>query len=340
MINWIILIFLCYQTISYAQDVDVDFGLWNTILNENVYFSNSSELGQKSAIQLTLFNYLGIRNSTSFQLFLDQLKNAKLEALTTNSSWYAFWINTYNALAINLVLSNPCKKDLFGYCGPISSICQVDTPQPAPLGWIISVWNKTAGTVGGKNVSLTEITEMLRYPGNNTIQNTTFTKNPLFFACTSCMSVSCPDLRNESFNASKLDQQMNDQMRTFLSNKNKGLNLQRQSISLTVSNFFDLFSSDFNSENYSVLPFFLEFLDVDDREFVVKNFKKLNDSLDFFEFDWALNGNAQKLCSKRSRTCYPWWTFVGVGLFGLVIISIIFCIIRKITSDRKEYEHH
>jgi hypothetical protein len=53
---------------------------------------------------------------------LTVLENANLTNLILHDDWFSFWINTYNALAVKTIINNACDKDIFGSCGPISSI--------------------------------------------------------------------------------------------------------------------------------------------------------------------------------------------------------------------------
>ncbi|MDP3839735.1 MAG: DUF547 domain-containing protein [Methylococcales bacterium] len=130
----------------------------------------------------------------------------------------AFYINTYNILALKMVLDNL----------PVDSIKDV--------GNLLSpVWKKTAGVIAEKDVSLDAIeNEVLRPMGEPRIH----------FAIV-CASVSCPDLRTEPYTAEKLNAQLDDQVKSFLNNVKKGLNDDGKVIH--VSKIFDWFEKDFKT---------------------------------------------------------------------------------------------
>lgn len=56
----------------------------------------------------------GIGNDPNFRHFLKSLETAPTSGLG-KAAEYALWINSYNALAINMVVKNPCKKSLLGF---------------------------------------------------------------------------------------------------------------------------------------------------------------------------------------------------------------------------------
>jgi hypothetical protein len=57
--------------------------------------------------------------------------------------------------------------------------------------------------------------------------------------------VSCPDLLNLPYTASGLNTQLNEQVQQFLSNADKGLRIDNNSIQ--ISRIFDWFEKDFKS---------------------------------------------------------------------------------------------
>merc|ERR1739848_585946 len=67
--------------------------------------------------------------------------------------------------------------------------------------------------------------------------------DPRIHSAIVCCSVSCPDLRQEAYVPSKLEAQLNDQMREWLSNTGKGLLIDENSANL--SRIFLWFQQDF-----------------------------------------------------------------------------------------------
>jgi len=61
------------------------------------------------------------------------------------------------------------------------------------------VWNKTAGSIGGKEMILGMIEHKILRSLNE----------PRIHMAIVCASISCPDLRTEAYRADKLDEQLN-----------------------------------------------------------------------------------------------------------------------------------
>lgn len=113
-----------------------------------------------------------------------------------NESWgiqeqLAYYINLYNALTVNLILENY----------PTSSIKDISKP-----------WSKIVISLKGNDYSLGDIEhEILRKMSE-----------PRIHFAINCASYSCPNLLNEAFTASKLEQQLNQVSDSFINgNKNE-----------------------------------------------------------------------------------------------------------------------
>ena len=134
------------------------------------------------------------------------------------------------------------------------------------------VWKKVAGCVGGKQYSLDDIEhEVLRGTYHE----------PRFHACLVCASLSCPDLRREAFTADLLDQQMDDQMGTWLGNPGKGCDTDDNADAIRISKIFLWYKCDFHKDIKSYVS---KYLDPDDAD-CAKACKHVR----YFEYDWSLN---------------------------------------------------
>ncbi|MBI4005819.1 MAG: DUF547 domain-containing protein [Gammaproteobacteria bacterium] len=99
--------------------------------------------------------------------------------------------------------------------------------------WLEPVWDKLAGKINGKAMSLGKIEhEILRSMGE-----------PRIHMAIVCASLSCPDLRHEAYRADILEDQLQDQTLRFLQNKAKGLKIEGHEI--FVSKIFEWFKDDF-----------------------------------------------------------------------------------------------
>ena len=89
-----------------------------------------------------------------------------------------------------------------------------------------------------------------------------------------CASISCPDLRIESYRAEKLDAQLNDQVHLTINNASKGLRIENDTI--YVSKIFKWFAEDFKEG---------------DIKNWVTHYQRINQNhgLKFMAYDWSLN---------------------------------------------------
>lgn len=104
------------------------------------------------------------------------------------------------------------------------------------------MWDLPAGKVCGREYSLNQIEhDELRKKWDE----------PAVHACIVCASASCPDLRPEAFVASKLREQMDDQLRVWMANPTKGLAADQTAGVVKMSRIFLWFADDFGGS----LPF-------------------------------------------------------------------------------------
>ena len=136
------------------------------------------------------------------------------------------------------------------------------------------VWKKTAGVVGGKDITLDDIEHgILRKMGE-----------PRIHIAIVCASVSCPDLRTEVYTEKKLNAQLDDQMKGLLANSGKGLQIDRQKGKIYISSIFKWFKEDFESRG-GVVTFITPYSPERDRKYLQgKNYK-----VAYLDYDWDLN---------------------------------------------------
>ncbi|MDP3840333.1 MAG: DUF547 domain-containing protein, partial [Methylococcales bacterium] len=178
----------------------------------------SVKTGNKHDTPLNVVDYSALKKSGQLEAAYQVIKAFPVKSLASKEEKLAFYINTYNILALKMVLDNL----------PVDSIKDV--------GNVLSpVWKKTAGVISEKDVSLDAIeNDVKRKMGEPRIH----------FAIV-CASVSCPDLRTEPYTAEKLNIQLDDQVKSFLNNAKKGLNDDGKVIH--VSKIFDWFEKDFKT---------------------------------------------------------------------------------------------
>jgi len=189
----------------------------------NVLWDNYDKLlttyvsaSQKQRLDANMVNYNRLRHDPQLKSLIDTLGKFPASEIESNEQQIAFYLNAYNILAINMVAENwPLKK--------LNSLG----------GMFESVWDKPAGIIDGKTVTLGEIEhEILRKFGE-----------PRVHFAMNCASMSCPNLRAEAYRADNLDTQLDNQVTTFLNQEQKGVH--RKGNTLYVSKIFKWFAADF-----------------------------------------------------------------------------------------------
>jgi len=158
-----------------------------------------------------------------------------------------------------------------------------------------------------------------------------FDEDPRLHMCIVCASISCPDLRNETYDPATLEDQMSDQMRQYLSNGGKGALLDRVNAKIKLSMIYSWFDSDFKDHdptgNHTVLGFLLQFFNTADKLYIQQNLNAIK--ITYFSYDWDLNGKLSAICQSPKRVCFPWWGLLGC-IGGVVLIGVIlYCVVRR-----------
>lgn len=214
-----------------------------------------NDLLQKHVTEEGVVNYDGFkRDSLDFNKYLNILRKAPPGSNWSDDEKLAYWINVYNAFTAQLVMRHY----------PIAGIKKIKNGIP----FINTVWDIKFIKIGEKTYDLNNI--------EHGIIRKRFKEPRIHFAL-NCASISCPRLRNEAFVAEKLDAQLTDQARYFLSNpiKNK-LGPERSEI----SKIFQWYGIDFRKGDNTVRKFIDKYSDIK----ITADTK-----IDHLKYDWRLN---------------------------------------------------
>jgi len=218
-------------------------------------------------------------------------------------------------------LKNTCAIDLFGDCRQLKSIKEIFEQQPSLFDIIWSTpiqvmknWND------GQAIAL------------NDIENNYLRQSPLFIedvrihGCIVCASVSCPDLRNSAYTVEGIEDEMEENVVSWLANPLKGSTASGSAVK--VSTIFDWFAEDFNNATGRSNSFSVEtFLKKHGPPSVQKALQGTY-TLSYFTYNWNLNGNIKGLC-KVDRPCFPWWALLCLILGVLVVVVVSVLCVRK-----------
>ena len=229
---------------SLADSVPVNHEKWDLLLKKHV-----DEQG--------LVDYRGfIRDSVELARYVNYLgTNAPNNQNWSMEEKLAYYINLYNAATIQLVIRNYPLKSIMDI-GSVIQIPFVNTP-----------WQVKFITIAGEKYDLDNIEHNIIRKG--------FQEPRIHFALV-CAAMSCPKLRNEAFVADKLEAQLTEQTRQFLSSADKNILSKDR---LELSSIFQWFSGDF-TKNGSIQSFVNKYTEIEIAP---------DASIDYLDYDWALN---------------------------------------------------
>lgn len=174
-----------------------------------------------------------------------------LSEYVPNENWtiqekLAYYTNLYNALTVKLILDNY----------PIESIKSISKP-----------WGKTIFSLNGNDYSLGDIEHEILRKMNE----------PRIHFAINCASYSCPNLLNEAFTASKLEQQLEQVSDSFI-NGNKN---EIHPTNPKLSRIFKWYKNDFKvNEKSDVITFINQYSTIKIDE---------DASIDYLDYNWNLN---------------------------------------------------
>ena len=220
------------------SSAQISHDAWSTILKSHVSSSGNVD-------------YSGIlKDKSSLDQYLNLLEDHPPASTWSVNDRKAYWINAYNAFTISLILQNY----------PVKSIKDIG-------GFFKSPWDIEFINIGGTSYTLNHI--------EHKILRKEFSDPRIHFAIV-CASRSCPNLRNEAFESTKLDQQLDEQAKSFINDPVKN---HITSDEIEISKIFGWFENDFTKQG-SLIDFLNKYSKI-----------KINPnaSVSNMRYDWNLN---------------------------------------------------
>ncbi len=187
----------------------------------------------------------------------------------------AFWLNTYNAYTIALIVRH----------GERTSIRNINRTFGLALR---GPWHERLVRVGGRRYSLDQVEHEIIRP--------TFHDPRVHFALV-CAALGCPSLRSEAYRADALDAQLDDQARQFLLASPAKNSVEVAAAHVMLSPIFDWYKDDFGGTPAAIGR-------VVARYFPLGVERSLLESghfeLSFTRYDWRLNARQGTLATPRA----------------------------------------
>jgi len=111
--------------------------------------------------------------------------------------------------------------------------------------------------------------------------------DPRIHAAIVCASRSCPSLSRKPFEAKRIDTQLNQAVRRWLADSQKGMRIDAKRNRLTLSKIFQWFEADFEGDG-DVREFLARYAPTEARKFLAG--KGSSAKIRYFTYDWRLNG--------------------------------------------------
>lgn len=215
-------------------------------------------LGQVFAAHVKdgIVDYPGVQRDDRFSTYLAQLDRVDPNAFVTRRERLAFWINAYNAFAIQGILD---------HYSPVS---------------LVGRYRYFIGRdyrVGGSGINL--------YDLEREVLIKQF-REPLIHFAIVCASTSCPKLQPWTYEPDRLEVQLDQAAREFINDPTRN-RFDRARKVASISMIFKWFEEDFTNAAGSVLSYITRY--VSDPE-LVQDLMQSNYQIEYLDYDWSLNG--------------------------------------------------
>jgi len=233
----------------------------NCAQNNNIY----NQL-LKKYVKNGLVNYKQLKNDKELDNYLELLSKTNPSNFSKKQK-LAFWINTYNAFTLKVVAENY----------PIESITELHTGGKI-IGYLLgkTVWDKQFITINKKEYSLNDIEHKILRKMNE----------PRIHFAIVCASISCPALRDEAYDAKKIDAQLNEQTKLFINDATRNY-FDVQHKRAHISKIFSWFGKDFGSSDENILRFIAKYLPEEISQNISNNISDWD--IEYNDYNWNLN---------------------------------------------------
>lgn len=224
-----------------ANSEQVSHQSWQQFLNSYLVKQGQNTLVRYQAVTVT--------DKSKLKQYIKQLEQVNpLEY--SKSGQYAYWVNLYNAVTVDLIL------DAY----PVKSITK--------LGGLFSFgpWGDDVVSVNGKSLTLNDIEHRILRP---------IWQDPRTHYAVNCASLGCPNLQPQAFTANNTETLLEQAASEFV-NSDKGVLVKGNKLQL--SSIYEWFAVDFGTEKQ-----LFEHLNQYRTE-AVTNTQNIS-----YDYDWSLN---------------------------------------------------
>ncbi|MCG8326848.1 MAG: DUF547 domain-containing protein [Chitinophagales bacterium] len=218
--------------------------IWDSLLQEHV-----NEQGW--------VDYSGfVQDSNRLNQYLDILNESHPnEKHWSREERLAYWINAYNAYTVKLIVDHY----------PTKSIRDIKNGIP----FVNSVWDIKFIEIEGQKYDLNNI--------EHGIIRSRFDEPRIHFAV-NCASISCPNLANYAYTPEKLDAQLTQAAKAFITDESKN-KLSKDKVQL--SKIFSWYRGDFKEDGKNIIDYINQYAPIE----IEKRAK-----IEYLDYNWGVNG--------------------------------------------------
>ena len=234
-----------------AATETVDTGSWAAFLARYVALA---------ADGITRVDYGAVTSAdrTMLQTFLADMAAVPVSTLNRDEQ-LAYWINLYNALAVEIVLAHY----------PVASVRDIDI---SPGLFAQGPWGKKLATVEGEAVSLDDIEHRILRP---------IWRDPRVHYAVNCAALGCPNLQPVPYAAKGIDHTLDQAARAYV-NHPRGMWIDAQG--LHVSSIYIWFEEDFGGSEAGIIRHLLAYA-APETAMRLQEFTEIASD----RYDWTLN---------------------------------------------------
>lgn len=229
----------------------IDHSAFTQFLQNNVVVDNSLKLNR------VRYGDVSAADKKSLKAYIKRLEATKITEYNRDEQ-YAYWINLYNAITVDLIVAN----------FPVDSIKDI-------RGGLFSggPWDEKLITVEGKRLTLNDVEHRILRP---------IWKNPLTHYGVNCASIGCPNLRMEAFTAENALESLRANAKDYV-NSPRGVKFDGSA--LQASKIYNWFAVDFGGSEQALISHL--------RKYATPALSAKLDAangVDGYYYNWSLNG--------------------------------------------------
>jgi hypothetical protein len=233
-----------------TSTTDIDHAKWQKFLSETIITNNPSDINRLN------YSLVNPEQASLLTEYIAQMGRVDPRQ-HSRSTQFAYWVNLYNALTVNLILDHY----------PIDSIRDIKSGL-----FTFGPWGKKLHQVTGLDLSLDDIEHKVLRP---------IWQDSRIHYAVNCASIGCPNLQARAFTANNTGELLNLAAQQYV-NHPRGVTIENGN--LRISSIYHWYKEDFGDDISGILKHLIEHADPPLSELLKQLFYRYDHA-----YDWSLN---------------------------------------------------